>query len=346
MATWTKKAGVSMNTAQVAGFYEFLPTGYNGVTLFPCIIFMHGSGERGNGNSQLDVILNFAVPKWINARMGTGNEFPYPCIVICPQYGTGVYPGRFLYENVITYILSNYAVDPYRIYLSGWSMGGSFMDEWGADTDAPTRIAALSPIAGVSYNNSFAVAKYKACNMPIWFLHGTHDSVIEWERSRDWITSLNGGTSISPVAKITYDPITNPRTTPPSTGGLQTGGDEHNIADHLTDWTLFSVSGQTWYQWMLAQTRGAGIQNISGAFVQSPNSPFPAVVTLGSISGALRIDIGGITQILNGQNWIGLPEANVIGGIFSTVMDIWGSDRTITGTTNQTIYKSCRRTSA
>ena len=57
MATWTKRAGVQMNTSQVGGFYEFLPTGYNGTTQFPCLIFMHGSGERGNGNSQLDSML-------------------------------------------------------------------------------------------------------------------------------------------------------------------------------------------------------------------------------------------------------------------------------------------------
>jgi len=49
------------------GYLEFLPAGYSSSTqLYPCIFFLHGSGERGDGSpTELNKILAQGTPKFI-----------------------------------------------------------------------------------------------------------------------------------------------------------------------------------------------------------------------------------------------------------------------------------------
>src|SRR5882762_1653299 len=59
-------------SANSNGFYEYLPAGYGtpGKT-FPLMVFLHGSGEVGNGGSDLPKVLANGPPKLIN-----GGDFP------------------------------------------------------------------------------------------------------------------------------------------------------------------------------------------------------------------------------------------------------------------------------
>src|SRR3954467_10341606 len=57
--TFTAKPNVSMSTGESNGYYEYLPQGYDPLasTRYPLIIASHGVGERGNGNTELDRII-------------------------------------------------------------------------------------------------------------------------------------------------------------------------------------------------------------------------------------------------------------------------------------------------
>ena len=100
--TLTAKSGVSM-TGGTNGYYEFLPSTYNGTAKLPVIIFIHGLGEVGNGTSQLGNILNFGLPNVIAGDMTWFNTKGAICIM--PQFSSG-WPGPNTINNVINYVRS------------------------------------------------------------------------------------------------------------------------------------------------------------------------------------------------------------------------------------------------
>lgn len=93
---------------------------------FPLIIYLHGAGERGSDNK-----------KQIRGLQYLGNGFSsqarafrkkHPCFVYAPQCPAEAdWEGDTLalVVETIGYLKSIYPIDPQRIYLVGYSMGGS-----------------------------------------------------------------------------------------------------------------------------------------------------------------------------------------------------------------------------
>jgi hypothetical protein len=292
---FTKRASTPMTT-NVGGFWEYLPAGYNTGTQYPVIIGFHGQGKQGSGSStDLEALKTEGISGVIWAYGGT---FPYNAIVICPQYQGG-YPPGFLIQNVINYVKANYSVNPNKIYLTGYSLGGAIVDNWGADGTI-TDIAAMVVVAGAAGYNQTVANRYKSFQMPFWFLHATFDGTVTVQKSRDWVNGLNAAPSIVPPAIITELP---------SPAG-------HNIDQAVYDWSVL-YGGKNVYDFLFQYDRSQGYGGSGGGG--------------GGTQQDVRIDVGGPSQTLNGQAWV-----------FTDVFSIWGSDRTINGTTNQTIYKSCR----
>src|SRR5689334_19302620 len=92
--TFTARQNVSISPGESNGFYEYLPQGYDpaGSTTYPLIIASHGVGERGNGNTELNRIIQ--PQKGLASLLATGtfptsftvNGSTYKFIIICPQY--------------------------------------------------------------------------------------------------------------------------------------------------------------------------------------------------------------------------------------------------------------------
>ena len=233
--TWTARPGVSMPGASVNGFYEYLPPGYSVSNPKPCIIYVHGLGDVGNGTTQLSSLLANAIPMMINLY-----GFPYDCIVICPQFSVA-YPGGGTMQNVINYVKNNYYVQTNRIYWTGLSMGGGSILDW-ADGGTVTDIAAMAPLCPASVPQTFLVNSYKAANMPFWFFHGTLDGTVSYSNSTQWVNALNGvspvSTPIIPTAELT--PLV---------------GADHNIWNTVYDYGYNIGNGQNLYQWLLSKQR-------------------------------------------------------------------------------------------
>jgi predicted peptidase len=98
----------------------------NNSTLFPLVVFLHGAGERGTDNRRASLGLSYL-----------GNGFSYdartfkkkfPSFVYVPQAPKKTtWDGKNL-ENVIAtidHLTTSYPIDPKRLYLIGYSMGGS-----------------------------------------------------------------------------------------------------------------------------------------------------------------------------------------------------------------------------
>ncbi|HEY3402385.1 MAG TPA: gliding motility-associated C-terminal domain-containing protein, partial [Ohtaekwangia sp.] len=164
------------------GYLECLPPDYatSGSKLYPCIIFLHGSGERGNGTTEINKVTAWGTPKFIKngAKMCfTVNGVEECFIVLSPQQTTN----RFGWGvDVIPYVkdmLAAYRIDPDRLYITGLSMGGD--GSWDTSYDAantPNLYAALAPVSCKGdYNGAKVTASKK---IAVWAFHGDADTTV------------------------------------------------------------------------------------------------------------------------------------------------------------------------
>ena len=163
------------------GYYEYLPAGYGAGKRFPLIIFFHGMGERGDGNSQLSWVLRQGPPKLI------ANGTSFPAIVISPQLSDQVWAWRNeITTPFVDYILNNYAVDRSRIYVTGLSLGGG--GTWIYAKNHPDLVAAAVPICGTESS-----AGYQAlAGMPVWAFHSEADNVVAYSQTTSKFKVITG----------------------------------------------------------------------------------------------------------------------------------------------------------
>lgn len=132
----------------------------------PLIIFLHGSGEKGNDIEKVKVHGPF---KYLR-------NHEIDAFVLAPQCPENEYWNSEALYNLILKIQKENKIDPNRIYLTGLSMGA-----WGAWNLAfahPEVFAALVPIAGfVDRIPMIENCKIKA--IPTRIFHGLLDDVVD-----------------------------------------------------------------------------------------------------------------------------------------------------------------------
>jgi len=163
---------------------------------YPLVIFLHGSGERGNDNeAQLKWgVQNFATDEMMRL---------HPAIVIAPQCPTKEGWSHFSNSNhgamsllptpskpmelVIALIhetVKKFPIDTNRIYITGLSMGG--FGTYDAIERYPGLFAAAVPVCGggdVSKASTIA-------SVPIWIFHGSEDPAVNPQYSLDMAEAL------------------------------------------------------------------------------------------------------------------------------------------------------------
>lgn len=173
--------------------YRRLISDYDTTTKYPLVIFLHGSGERGNDNeSQLKWgVMNFASDR--NMKM-------YRPIVIAPQCPKNMSWGNFSYENMslkptpskpmkllmelIKQVISKLPVDTDRIYITGLSMGG--FGTFDAISRYPNLFAAGVPVCGGGDISKAPLISH----IPLWIFHGALDSTVSAVLSQNMIQAL------------------------------------------------------------------------------------------------------------------------------------------------------------
>ncbi len=157
------------------GYYEYLPPGYGDGTKRPLLVFWHGIGENGNGDSDLSKVLSNGPPRYQNADQWPSER---PFIVLSPQNpGTGC-PSPASIDAFIGWAVGHYGaeVDTTRIYLTGLSCGAIGSWNYLANyTDGPVAAAVL--IAGDG-RGAWTRAECDLGAFAIWGLHGDMDNVV------------------------------------------------------------------------------------------------------------------------------------------------------------------------
>jgi predicted peptidase len=164
------------------GYYLYLPEGYNTESKekWPLLVFLHGAGERGNGESELARVKKHGIPKILDG----GKNLPFIALSPqCPENSTWVAQIENL-NFLVDEIIKEYTVDESRLYLTGMSMGG--YGTWFYSMAYPDKFAAIAPVCGGGLAWNADVLK----NVPVWVFHGEVDSVVPFAESVDMVNAL------------------------------------------------------------------------------------------------------------------------------------------------------------
>ncbi len=187
-------------------YQVYVPSDYTPAKAWPVIVSLHGNGRQG-GDGMLQTGTDFA----IRIRQ---NRQPFPAIVVFPQAQLGArWADSEMQDLVIAeadQAIAEWHVDPARVYLHGYSMGGSgsyrIAYKW------PSRFAAIVIVAGrvvpaapntpaeidrdrqanpvLTAQDPFALLAERLKNIPIWIFHGDADKSVPVTESRQLVAAL------------------------------------------------------------------------------------------------------------------------------------------------------------
>lgn len=163
--------------------------------LYPLVVFLHGSGERGNDNTRQLTHGTYLFQKSENFRN-------YPCFVLAPQcpegsrwveaaWDSSVHhmpenpskPLKMVHDLIVT-LTESLPVDPGRIYVTGLSMGG--FGTWDMLARWPDLFASGVPICG---GGDISTAP-RIAHIPVWIFHSSDDGVVPVDLSRSMALAL------------------------------------------------------------------------------------------------------------------------------------------------------------
>ena len=168
----------------------YLPRGYRQEQgrKWPVILFLHGSGEWG---SDLNKLKAYGPPRLVSE----GRDMPF--IIVSPQTPERSSWDADALNALLDDIVSQYAVDVDRIYLTGASMGGSAT--WRLASAHPERFAAIAPICGTGDPSAAA----RLAEVPTWVFHGAKDELVPLQASQEMVDALK---QVGNEAKFTIYP--------------------------------------------------------------------------------------------------------------------------------------------
>ncbi|MGL6194420.1 MAG: prolyl oligopeptidase family serine peptidase [Thermoguttaceae bacterium] len=170
----------------------------------PLLVYLHGAGEVGK---DVNILRNMDVYAYaMNANLhntnssgatrsesseGKANCPPrlrgFPFIVVSPmtpKHGWDAAKLVVLIEELLDDTRFRYSIDPERIYLTGFSMGG--FGTFDTACRHPDIFAAVVPLAGGGNVESASNMK----EVPVWAFHGDADEVVWYDLSKNMIEAI------------------------------------------------------------------------------------------------------------------------------------------------------------
>lgn len=181
----------------------------------PLMVFLHGSGERGDNLEMVKAHSPFTYK----------NLFPEPVAILAPQCPKDVWWDTEAVYYLIKEIQQKYQIDDSRIMLTGLSMGG-----WGTlklAMEHPELFSAVVAVcAPVDRLMKVRVSQYK--DLPMKLFHGGNDDIVSPKNSIEIYQEIK---KVNKNVELTIFP-----------------DDNHNSWDS-------TYSNPKLYEWMLAQKK-------------------------------------------------------------------------------------------
>ncbi len=174
----------------------WIPSQYKASRKWPAILFLHGSGERGDdGDKQTRVGLGPAL------RDGKAAAAAIVIFPQCPDGQRWAGAARKIAIAALDQTEREFSIDRRRVSLTGMSMGGA--GAWVLAAEYPRRWSALAPVCGYVHKppnladaeepttDSYADFAQKLPRIPIWIFHGSDDPVVPASESRSMAAVLS-----------------------------------------------------------------------------------------------------------------------------------------------------------
>lgn len=180
-----------------------MPENYNPGTMYPMVLFLHGSGERGNDN---EAQLKHGAALFLRDSVRKN----FPAFIVFPQCpakdswaktsskkdssGKRIFQFQttgketktmWLVERLARNIINQYPVTKKQLYVGGLSMGG--MGTFDLVKRKPKLFAAAFPICGGA--DSSIAPKLKKVNW--WIFHGAKDKTVDPVYSQIMVNALH-----------------------------------------------------------------------------------------------------------------------------------------------------------
>jgi predicted peptidase len=163
-------------------YFLLIPQDYGPSQVYPLVIFLHGSGERGDN---LAPVLPY---NGAYEFMETARRHSY--FMLIPQAPTGTWwdsPDDVrLVFGLLDEARGRFSIDPNRIYITGLSMGAFGM--WKIVSQEPDIFAAGISVAGGLKDVSAAP---RIARIPFRMFHGSDDSLVSVAASRATVNALD-----------------------------------------------------------------------------------------------------------------------------------------------------------
>lgn len=181
------------------GYLEYLPSTYdsNPQAEYPLLIMLHGSGERGDGVSNL-ALAGLNGP---NAELKKNNAQYYNHIIITPQCASSW--NADLLNDLVDHLISHYRVNQRRIYLTGLSLGGGGVYAYASKY--AHRLAAIMPLCASSNCSASGATAMVQSGLKIWAHHAYNDTAQSISASWSCMSYLGGALGATNSAQATYD---------------------------------------------------------------------------------------------------------------------------------------------
>jgi predicted peptidase len=165
---------------QVHRFALWVPAGYTADRAWPCVLFLHGSGECGTDGEKPTRV---GLPP---AAMAHPDR--WPCVIVIPQKPAEDEEWEEREDLVFATLklaCREYRIDPDRIALSGLSQGGH--GTWMIGARHPGTFSCLAPVCG--YGRARTIER-RAMALPVWAFHGLKDDLVDPADTRAIVAGL------------------------------------------------------------------------------------------------------------------------------------------------------------
>ena len=178
----------------------FRPPNYDPRKRYPLIVFLHGASGRGTDNlTQLTGSRTIGTTFWTD----TERQSRHPAFVIAPQVdgkkhdnwvrqwrrpAAGLTEPLEMLVELLPQLAREFPIDPSRLYLTGYSMGG--FGTWIGISRHPELFAGALPICGGGDPSPVSASR-----TPVWAFHGTADRIVPVRRSREMVKALKSAGS-------------------------------------------------------------------------------------------------------------------------------------------------------
>ena len=170
----------SIQVREFKRFYRIhVPPAYDGKTPLPLVLVFHGRSEGARDIAEITQFSDVADQRgfivvypigirehWNDGRLAT------------PIFAAGNYDDVGFIATLLAHLQGTLAIDPHRIYATGMSNGGMFVQRLACELDGT--FAAIGPVDGTLPSNLVSSCTPKEPVSVIEF-HGTRDAYVHWE---------------------------------------------------------------------------------------------------------------------------------------------------------------------